>query len=167
MMACITIGGKHFYAAVARLIQEAINGPQIIQKYFSRGVTHMLPKGDQPKNYRPITCLPSVYKILTSTLALKINEHLRKENIMAWEQNECRERAQGSKELLIIDNTITKQAKKSEEHLNGLSFRISSSYLATADTENLQSKSTGDRVAQSLDVNVAYVIITQHRINFL
>ncbi|XP_044745088.1 uncharacterized protein LOC123306951 [Coccinella septempunctata] len=75
----------------------------------------MIPKkGDptQPKNYRPITCLPAVYKILTSTISHKINNHIDNNNIMSPEQNGCRQKARGSKELLIIDNTITKQAKK-------------------------------------------------------
>ena len=40
-------------------------------KWFTQGVTYLLPKSNEtniPKNYRPITCLPTMYKILTSII---------------------------------------------------------------------------------------------------
>lgn len=75
----------------------------------------MIPKkGDltQPKNYRPITCLPSAYKIMTSIIRQKIYSHIKSNNILAWEQNGCKHKARGCKELLVIDNIVTKQARK-------------------------------------------------------
>ncbi|XP_045471751.1 uncharacterized protein LOC123678658 [Harmonia axyridis] len=103
------------HKVLAQLISKALIHPDTIPEYFTHGITHLVPKkGDlrQPGNYRPITCLPSAYKIITSTVAFKINEHIKANNIMAWEQNGCRRKGRGSKELLMIDNMITKQAKK-------------------------------------------------------
>lgn len=76
-------------------------------------------KGDptRPENYRPITCLPTAYKIITSTLAHKINNHLLRNNIMAWEQNRCREGSRASKDVLMIDNAITRQAKERRKNI--------------------------------------------------
>ncbi|XP_045474917.1 uncharacterized protein LOC123680845 [Harmonia axyridis] len=103
------------HKVLARLIKGAIKDPTTIPFYFTLGTTLMIPKkGDltNPKNYRPITCLPAIYKILTSTIGHKINTHIKTNNIMSWEQNGCKSKARGSKELLVIDNTVTKQAKK-------------------------------------------------------
>lgn len=109
------------HKVLAGFIQEALKNPHIIPAYFTHGITHMLPKKGQlslPKNYRPITCLPSAYKILTSVLALKINAHLKRHKIMAWEQNGCRRRGRGTKELLMIDNMVTKQARKRKKNIS-------------------------------------------------
>ncbi|XP_044757740.1 uncharacterized protein LOC123315901 [Coccinella septempunctata] len=81
----------------------------------------MLPKTEKlsdPKNYRPITCLPSTYKILTSTIGFKIVTHLKNNKLLAWEQNGCNKNGRGAKELLVIDNSITKQAKKRLRNLS-------------------------------------------------
>ncbi|XP_044764461.1 uncharacterized protein LOC123321024 [Coccinella septempunctata] len=105
----------HTHQALARLIRKALEDPQTIPEYFTQGTTLMLPKkGDltQAKNYRPRTCLPSAYKKLTSTIGHKIQIHLKQNNIMAWEQNGCREKGRGSKELLLIDKMLTRQAKR-------------------------------------------------------
>lgn len=80
----------------ANLLQSALKNPQEIPSYFTKGLTHMIPKkGDltQPKNYRPITCLPSAYKIMTSIIRQKIYSHIKSNNILAWEQNGCKHKA--------------------------------------------------------------------------
>ncbi|XP_044762004.1 uncharacterized protein LOC123319205 [Coccinella septempunctata] len=112
---------SHTHQTLAQLIQEAIENPNKIPKYFTHGTTLMLPKkGDltQPENYRPITCLPSAYKIITSTIGHKIRTHLKTNNIMAWEQAGCRENGRGSKELLMIDSILTRQAKRKLKNLS-------------------------------------------------
>ncbi|XP_044751744.1 uncharacterized protein LOC123311738 [Coccinella septempunctata] len=112
---------SHTHQTLARLIQEAKENPHKIPKYFTHGTTLMLPKkGDltQPENYRPITCLPSAYKIITSTIGHKIRTHLKSNNIMAWEQARCRENGRGSKEFLMIDSILTRQAKRKLKNLS-------------------------------------------------
>lgn len=104
----------HTNKALARLINGAIEDPRTILEYFTHSSTLILPKkGDltRTKNYRPITCLPSANKIITSTIGHKIQMHLRNNNVRAWEQNGCKNKGRGSKELLVIDNILTKQPK--------------------------------------------------------
>ncbi|XP_044766265.1 uncharacterized protein LOC123322386 [Coccinella septempunctata] len=108
------------HKVLARLIGGALKNPQKIPHYFTEGKTYLLPKKedlDHPENYRPITCLSSIYKIITSLLANKINTHLKHCNVMAWEQNGCRSKSRGSKELLVIDNELTKLARRRNKNI--------------------------------------------------
>jgi hypothetical protein len=85
------------------------------------GVTYMLPKSgpaSDPKNYRPITCLPTLYKILTSVISSKLYAHLAENKILAPEQVECRKGSRGCKELLIVDSVLSQQAKKEQRDIS-------------------------------------------------
>ena len=49
----------------------------------------LLPKKEEtwiPKNYRPIACLPTTFKILTSVITDRLYNHLEKESILTPEQ---------------------------------------------------------------------------------
>jgi hypothetical protein len=59
-----------------------------------------------PSKYRPITCLPTLYKIMTSCIKVIIYDHCQKLNILNEEQKGCVKECFGCKEQLIID-TIT------------------------------------------------------------
>ncbi|XP_044749653.1 uncharacterized protein LOC123310249 [Coccinella septempunctata] len=100
---------------LAEIFQRALTDPTCIPETCTLGISHMIPKGAKngdPTNYRPITCLPVIYKILTGIVTQKIWDHVAKNSILAREQNGCRRDVKGCKELLIIDSLITKQAKK-------------------------------------------------------
>lgn len=103
------------HGPLSEIFQAALSDPSGIPNFFTKGITHLIKKkGDSrnPENYRPITCLPSVYKIFTSILAKYIGDHLRQNNLMAEEQSGCRMKTKGSKELLVVDYILTKQARK-------------------------------------------------------
>lgn len=81
----------------------------------------MLPKTlhlTEPSQYRPITCLPTIYKILTPAIAMKINTHIEHYNIIAEEQKGCRRGHMGCKEQLVIDSTIHKHASSKNRNLH-------------------------------------------------
>ncbi|XP_044745138.1 uncharacterized protein LOC123307002 [Coccinella septempunctata] len=112
---------KSTHRVLSRLIQGALEQPQSVPEYLTQGITYMIPKkGDlkKPENYRPITSLSSIYKIITSIISHQIDTHLKRNNIMAWEQNGCKNKSKGSKELLIIDKTITRQAKIRKKNIS-------------------------------------------------
>lgn len=109
------------YTSLAKMFQEALKDPPMIPESFTLGVTHMIFKGENtsdPKNYRPITCLLTVYKILTGILTSHIWKHVDRYRIMAPEQNGCRKNARGCKEMLNIDYLVTKLAKKKQRNLS-------------------------------------------------
>uniref|UniRef100_H3A5C8 Reverse transcriptase domain-containing protein n=1 Tax=Latimeria chalumnae TaxID=7897 RepID=H3A5C8_LATCH len=60
-------------------------------------------------NFRPITCLPTIHKLLTSVIMTKIGVHVAENNILTVEENGCKKGSWGCKELLLIDSIITNQ----------------------------------------------------------
>ena len=70
----------------------------LIQKEPSKGTTQ--------KNYRPITCLPTMWKILTAQIREEIYYSLRSRGLFPEEQKGCRKGSRGTAELLSIDQHI-------------------------------------------------------------
>ena len=68
-------------------------------------------KGTRADNYRPIACLPLMWKLLTGILSEKIYCHLAGNNLLPDEQKGCRKRSRGTKDQLLIDKMILKDAK--------------------------------------------------------
>ena len=107
------------HACLASQFQSAIDSGSL-PDFMTTGVTHLLHKAgstNEPSNYRPITCLPSVYKLLTSILRTKITNHIEINSIMSTSQNGCRKGARGTKELLLIDMTIGQQVRRNRKDL--------------------------------------------------
>ena len=69
-------------------------------------------KGTAPNNYRPITCLPMMWKILTAQIREKIYYSLTSHGLFPDEQKGCRKGSRGTAELLYIDQHILKTRRK-------------------------------------------------------
>lgn len=113
---------------LAKNLTDIILQKQNLPEFMTKGLTYMLPKGNftsQPMQYRPITCLPTLYKILTSLLTHKIRTHIEHYNIIAEEQKGCRPGHMGCKEQLIIDSVIHKTAltKRRNLHCTYIDYR--------------------------------------------
>ena len=78
-----------------------------IPEWMTKGKTTLIQKGTAPYNYRPITCLPMMWIILTA----KIRE-AKYDSISHWllpdKQKGCRKWTRGTEELLCIDQNILK-----------------------------------------------------------
>jgi hypothetical protein len=100
------------HSKFAELLHKHITENLNLPPFFTTGITYLKPKSTDTRNpskYRPITCLPTIYKILTSIIANKINNHLTQHNIITEEQKGCRQHSRGCKEQIIIDRAITNQ----------------------------------------------------------
>ena len=75
-------------------------------------------KGTVAGNYRPIACLPLMWKLLTGIFAGKIYEHLESNGLLPEEQKGCRKRSRGTKDQLLIDKAVLKQAKRMKHSLS-------------------------------------------------
>lgn len=83
--------------------------PVLIQKDKS--------KGKVASNYRPITRLPLVWKLLTGVLADEIYEFLESNNILEEEQKGCKKNSRGTHDSLFIDRMVMREAKLNQRNL--------------------------------------------------
>jgi len=109
------------HETLATQFTEALQNPTLIPNYFTHGITYMLPKSnntEDPKNFRPITCLPVIYKIFTSAVEKAISRHLKRHSVLAREQNGSRKGSRGSTEWLIIDSIVGRQACRNKRNIS-------------------------------------------------
>ena len=65
-------------------------------------------KGNVASNYRPMTCLPLMWKLLTGAIADQIYAHLDQEKLLSEEQKGCRKGSRETNDLLYIDRAVIK-----------------------------------------------------------
>ena len=85
----------------ARCYNKMVREPEETPTWLTQGVTYLLPITQEtkvPKNYRPITCLPTLYKILTSFIADRTYNHLEESKLLPAEQKGCRKGSYGCKD---------------------------------------------------------------------
>ena len=68
-------------------------------------------------NFRPITCLPVMWKLFSGILSNKIYAHLEVENLLPDEQKGCKRGAYGTKDQLIIDQAAMADSKRRKTNL--------------------------------------------------
>lgn len=115
---------KHFTAAhqaLTKSFNEVIENSETAPEWLTTGVTFLIPKNKftkEAKNYRPITCLPTMYKILTAAITNRMYLHLMQNNIFPCEQKGCKKKTKGCKDNLLINKLIVWQAKKQKKNLS-------------------------------------------------
>ena len=95
--------------------------PSLTPEWLVEGTTDLLPKKEEtwiPKNYRPIACLPTTFKILTSVITDILYNPLEKESIMTPEQSGGKKNCYGCKDQLMINNVILENCKKKKKNLS-------------------------------------------------
>ena len=106
------------HPALTKATNEVINHPKNAPKWLTTGTTTLIHKSgptDNAKNYRPITCLPTYYKTITLMLTDRIYNHLKSNNILPPKQKGIMRNARGCKDQLMLDKTITEDAKKKKK----------------------------------------------------
>jgi hypothetical protein len=97
------------HSVLAKQLSYIITNQKQLPLFLMKGITYLIPKNekiDDPKNYRPITCLSTLYKLITAVLSNLIYSHITENNILSEEQKGCRLNAMGCKEQLLIDQII-------------------------------------------------------------
>ena len=74
-------------------------------------------KGNIASNYRPITCLPLVWKLLTGILADEIYYFLEKIMLLPEEQKTCRGKCKGTSNLLFVCKIILLEVRMRKKNL--------------------------------------------------
>ena len=86
----------------------------MIPEWWPSGGTVLFPKTknlSDEKNYRPITCLNTSYKILTGLVAKYVREHTAVNEMLDEGQLRAVEGALGTVDQLIIDRCIKEEVK--------------------------------------------------------
>ena len=89
--------------------------PNITPQWLTTGRTTLVGKKKEtqdPSNYRPITCLPTIYKIHTSVITSHITHHIETNNIISPEQKGNSTNTFGTIYQLLINKMIQEDAKK-------------------------------------------------------
>ncbi|XP_047501775.1 uncharacterized protein LOC125047544 [Penaeus chinensis] len=115
---------KHFDAVheqLARALSEVTRDPSILPDWFTTGVTFLLTIGKNtkdPKNYRPITCLPTMYKVVTALISERMYAHLLGNDVLPTEQKGGRKATRGCKDQLLVDKAVIEDAKRGKRNLS-------------------------------------------------
>ena len=92
-----------------------------VPSWLTRGRTSMLQKdkskGNVASNYKPITCLPLMWKLLTDVIADQIYVHLDQEKLLPEEQKGRRKGSRRTNDLLYIDRAVIKEVKSRNKNL--------------------------------------------------
>ena len=112
---------KSLHKPMAIAYSVVINDPQQIPEWLFEGTTNLLLKKEEkwiPKNCRPITCLPTTFKILTSVITDRLYDHLKNESIMTPEQRGGKKDCYGCKDQLMIKNAILENCKGKKKNVS-------------------------------------------------
>ena len=92
-----------------------------VPEWMTKGNTTLIQKdpskGTTPNNYRLMTCLPMMWKILTAQIREKIYYSLTSRGLLHDEQRGCREGSRGTAELLYIDQHLLNESKTRRKNL--------------------------------------------------
>ena len=92
-----------------------------VPSWLIRGRTSLLQKdkskGNVASNYRPITCLPLMWKFLTGVNADQIYAHLDQWKFLPEEQKGCRKSSGETNDLLYIDRAVITEVKYRNKNL--------------------------------------------------
>ena len=110
-----------FHEDIARSYSKILKQPEESPQWLTEGVTYLLPKTEEtakPKNCRPIICLPTLYKILTSVIADRAYEYLDENELLPKEHKGCKKGSYGCKDQLLINKMILEHCRKMKRNLS-------------------------------------------------
>ena len=74
-------------------------------------------KGNAVDNYRPISCLPLMWKLLTGIISEHLYRYLEEEKILPEEQKGCERNSRGTKDQVLLDKALIRDWKRSSTNL--------------------------------------------------
>ena len=77
-------------------------------------------KGNVASNYRPITCLSIMWKLLTGIISERLYNYLEETNTIPHQQKSCRRKCRGTKDQLLIDKMAMMSGKRSKTNQYGM-----------------------------------------------
>ena len=99
---------------------DTIKNPEDSPAWLSDGITYLLPKTNDtvnPKNYKPITCPSTNYKLLSSVITERMYVFMKTIDLFPIEQKGCKRGSYGWKDQLLINRMIIKDCKSKHRNL--------------------------------------------------
>jgi len=106
---------------ITKNFNTTIEEPEKAPDWLTTGITYwILKSGDskEVRNYRPITCLTTVYKTLTGIIAKRISTHLEEQSLLRAEQKGCHPGSKGCKDQLMISKAIYVDCRRRNKNLS-------------------------------------------------
>ena len=104
----------NLHQCMAESLQECLDNGNV-PEWMVRGRTVLVQKdpaeGTAASNYRPLACLPLMWKLLSGVFAARTYEHLKDNALLPSEQKGCRKQSRGTKDQLVIDKAVMSLAK--------------------------------------------------------
>ena len=98
-----------------------INKGEAIPAWLTTGRTVLCQKepqrGSAVDNFRPISYLPLMWKLMTGIISDCIYTFLEENKILPVKQNGCRRKSRGTKDQLLIGKTIVEDSKHKHKNL--------------------------------------------------
>lgn len=105
---------RSLHGAIAKCLHGCLTRGEV-PDWMVKGRTVLIQKdhakGTVASNYRPIACLPLMWKLLTGILAEKLYKHLDMNSLLQDEQKGCRKNSRGTKDQLLIDKAVLREAR--------------------------------------------------------
>ena len=95
-------------------MNDWLDEPELLPSWLLNGKTVLIPKTnrlDKVEDFRPITCLNTVYKIFTGIIGNHMKQHVFTNNL--WDENQLgtKENVLGTVDLLLVDQCIMEEIK--------------------------------------------------------
>ena len=89
--------------------------------WLTKGRTALLQKDKSESNiasnYRPIICLPLMWKLLSGVIADQVYGHLDQQKLLPEKRKGYRKRSRGTNDLLYIDKAVIREVKSRKKGL--------------------------------------------------
>ena len=109
------------HSRIAEELNKILIGEDGIPEWMTYGHTVLCQKdtakGNAVDNYRPITCLPLMWKLMTGVISEKMYNYLESESLLPEEQKGCRRKSRETKDQLLIDKIVLKDCKRRHTNL--------------------------------------------------
>ena len=103
------------HGRIARHLDDVLQSG-VVPAWLNEGRTLLcvkdVSKGTAVDNFRPITCLPLLWKLFSGVISEDIYNHLIDRNIFPEEQKGCKKKCRGTQDQLIIDKMVLKNCKR-------------------------------------------------------
>ena len=97
-----------------------MKNPEKIPEWLAKSITYLLPKANEttnPKNHRPIICLSTTYKLLTSIILERTYSFLEQQELVTCKQKGCQKGSYWCKDQLLINRMIIENCHKKKRSL--------------------------------------------------